>query len=65
MVTKLNQREQKILDIAETAINTWQHPNIGDSKERLIYKAECYYSALKEIHSFFTINSKGLRTDSK
>ena len=54
MVTKLNQREQKILDIAETTINTWQHPNIGDSKERLIYKAECYYSALKEIHSFFT-----------
>ena len=46
-------REKKVIEIVDTSLMTWQQPNIGYSKEELVYKAECYHSALKEIQSLF------------
>lgn len=45
--------ERKTIEIVDQAVMTWNKPHIGDSKETLVYKAECYFSTLKEIQSLF------------
>ena len=45
--------ERKTIEIVDQALMTWNKPHLGDSKDNLIYKSECYFSTLKEIQSLF------------
>ena len=45
--------EKGTIEIVDKSLMTWNKPHIGDTKEKLIYKAECYFSTLKEIQSLF------------
>ena len=65
MSDEYTEREKKIIEIVDTSLMSWQQPDIGYSKEELVYKAECYHSALKEIQSLFLHSTLRSTTEDK
>jgi len=53
MMSDLNKREQKILEITELVLNRFGKPKPWHDQEKLTDLCETYISAFEEVHSLF------------
>jgi len=53
MMSEVNPREQKILEVTELVLTSFGKPKPWHDKEKLTDLCETYISAFKEIHSLF------------